>query len=255
MSVSQHQSMPREIARAKAQLPVAYVGMGILEWHGLHNVCGLDGVKADGVARYLADHLGGVVMPPLFWGDHRGEICELVFHPGDFPDLTMDHTLPICAHMGYDKQKLTDNAARGARTGGWRLWEELAVHMMFEMESFDFRCIVAIPGHYPLFAPLDRAIGQYRAQGGTADVYALRDYMAFPGEYSGDHAAKFETSIMMALAPEFVDLSRLDADLTKPNIGVMGDDPRTQACAEYGRAILERFLALVRGHLTDIDLI
>lgn len=50
----------------RTKKPVAYLGLGVLEWRGLHNPLGLDGIKANAVLEYIADELGGIVMPPLF---------------------------------------------------------------------------------------------------------------------------------------------------------------------------------------------
>lgn len=91
---------PAQLRARREELPVAYLGLGILEWHGLHNPLGLDGVKANAIAVHLARQLGGVVLPPLFWGDNREEICELVFDPAVSPWLppgTSDHTGAIMA--------------------------------------------------------------------------------------------------------------------------------------------------------------
>jgi creatinine amidohydrolase len=54
-----------------------------------------------------------------------------------------------------------------------------------------------------------------------------------------DHAAKWETSILMALRPELVDMSRLPTDLSQKLEGVSGDDPRTAALAELGRKAVD----------------
>lgn len=254
--VSQHASLPREIKAEKERMPVAYLGLGILEWHGEHNVAGLDGVKADGIARHFALKFGGVVMPPQFWGDDRDDICELVFKPEIFPqEVSFDHTLPICERMGYDICKLERNAERSRGAGGWRLWIELINHMFFEIESFGYRCIVPIPGHYPLFRPLDRAIEKYRKEGGSCDIFTIKDPMFDETGQAGDHAAMFETSLMMALFPDKVDLSRLDKDLSKPNIGVMGDDPRLYASREFGMQVLGKFDSILENHLKEKGLL
>lgn len=253
--VAQHTAMPREIKAEKERMPVAYMGLGILEWHGEHNVAGLDGVKGDGVAIHFAKKFGGVVMPPLFWGDCRTEICELVFTPEIMKEAEFDHTFPICEKIGYDKGALEANGKRNMKNGGWRLWIELMVHVFFELESFGYRCIVPIPGHYPLFAPLEKAIASYRDQGGKCDIFVIKDTMYDGTKDSGDHAAKFETSLMMAMAPEMVDLSRLDPDRNKPNIGVIGIDPRDNASVEFGNRILVRFDELLKAHLEEIGLL
>jgi len=250
--VAQHTSLPREIKEAKEKMPVAYLGLGILEWHGEHNVAGLDGVKANGMAMHFARKFGGVVMPPLFWGDHRGDICELVFKPELFPQAVFDHTPLICEKIGYQLQDLEKNARRDHENGGWRLWIELVVHMFFEIESFGYRCIVPIPGHYPLFTPLGEVIAKYREQGGRCDIFTIKDPMFSDTGNAGDHAAKFETSLMMFLEPEMVDMSRLDQDTSNLNIGVLGEDPRLHAPQKFGRQVIEKLDGILENHFREI---
>ena len=252
--VEYHKLRPRDLVGRRQQRPVAYLGLGILEWHGLHNPLGLDGVKADAIARYLANELGGVVMPPQFWGDNRNEICELVFDPeysSWLPEGTKDHTHKICREMCLSKSGFQQDAQRSSATGGWHLWEMLMVHTFFQIETLGFHKLVTIPGHYPLFNPLNRAIASYQEQGGKCSVFVLKDTLFSDDGKSGDHAAKFETSLMLALCPELVDLGQLDPDLTEPNIGVLGDDPRLFASKEFGFEILDKFVALTRRFLDE----
>jgi creatinine amidohydrolase len=253
--VEQHTSKPYQIKAEKEKMPVAYLGLGILEWHGEHNAAGLDGVKANGIAIHFAKKFSGIVLPPLYWGDHRGEICELVFKPEIISSAEFDHTIPICEKIGYDKQKLEKNAKRCDLDGGWDLWIRLLTHIFFELESFGYKCIVPIPGHYPLFTPLDTAIEKYKFEGGVCDIFTIKDTMFDETEFSGDHAAKFETSLMLAMYPELVDLSLLDQDRKKPNIGVLGIDPRDNASKEFGIEIIDKFDELLQIHLKEIDLI
>jgi creatinine amidohydrolase len=52
-----------------------------------------------------------------------------------------------------------------------------------------------------------------------------------------DHAAMNETSLVMALRPELVQMERLSKD--RWPVGVGGKDPRKFASAELGKQILE----------------
>jgi len=125
--------------------------------------------------------------------------------------------------------------------GQWKLWEMLMVRTMFQIETLGFRAIVFIPGHYPLFRPLDRAIDRYVQEGGICKMLSLKDSMyAEDGNY-GDHAAAFETSLMLALYPELVNMDELDKNPSMPNIGVIGADPRSHASKEFGQKILLKF--------------
>ena len=246
--VEYHRLRPKDMVKRRTQKPVAYLGLGILEWHGLHNPLGLDGWKANGIALHLAERLGGVVMPPLYWGDDRQEICELVFDPAVSPWLpegTTDHTKDIMETIHLEKPAFLADADRSRQNGGWRLWEELVVHILFQIQTLGFRQIVLIPGHYPLFGPLDRAIAAYKQKGGASSTIVLTDPMYSEALDAGDHAAAFETSLMLALAPDLVDLNELDPDPSIPPVGVLGKDPRQFASREFGEKILAKMTSLI----------
>jgi creatinine amidohydrolase len=245
--VEYHKLRPRELVKRRQDMPVAYLALGILEWHGLHNPLGLDGVKAHVVLEHLANKVGGVVMPPLFWGDHRGEICELVFDPKVvdwLPPGTADHASEICDFMQLSRSRLQEEAQRSDDEGGWRLWEELVVHIFSQIESLGFELIVAYPGHYPLRPRLQNAITAYKSEGGKARVFVLEDQLV--GD--GDHAARFETSLLLYLAPDLVNLNELSED-DDYHLGVMGEDPLKHASKEYGKSIVDQFERIIREQI------
>ncbi len=256
MIVEYHRLRPKELVQRRQAMPVAYVGLGILEWHSLHNPLGLDGLKANGIALHLAAQLGGLVMPPLYWGDNRQEICELVFDPAVSPWLpegTEDHTGAIMAAMEADKTAYRADADRSQANGGWRLWQELVVHMLFQIETLGFKLIVPIPGHYPLIGPLNQAVTTYYEKGGTAEIFVLTDMMYSETGDAGDHAAAFETSVMMAIEPHLVKLDELGEDTDVAPIGVLGEDPRTAASQAFGEKILAKMTELVRERVQQFN--
>ena len=55
-----------------------------------------------------------------------------------------------------------------------------------------------------------------------------------------DHAAANETSLMMALRPELINMNNLPKDLSKKPLGLLGEDPRKHASVNAGRRIIER---------------
>src|SRR5215218_7698357 len=55
-----------EIATAMAEVPLCYLPVGTLEWHGEHAAVGLDALKAHAVCIRAADRSGGLVAP-LYW--------------------------------------------------------------------------------------------------------------------------------------------------------------------------------------------
>ena len=254
MNVEYHRLRPQELVQRRTECPVAYLGLGILEWHGQHNPLGLDGLKAHGVGCHLAESIGGVAMPPLYWGDNRAEICEVVFDPAVSPWLpegTTDHTKSIAREMDIPLSRFKANAKRSTEAGGWKLWEDLLKHMLHQIDSLGFALIVIIPGHYPLFGPVERAVKAYSTETESSEVFVLTDRMIDPDGDSGDHAAAFETSALMAIEPELVDLKALDSDPNTAPIGVLGNDPRTEASVEYGERILDRFVEIANRRISE----
>ncbi|HZG56812.1 creatininase family protein [Paenibacillus sp.] len=258
-----HRMRPERIARARAERSVAYLPLGILEWHGLHNPYGLDGLKAEGFAKRLAGEIGGVVMPTLYYGDNRAEICERhldrdvpratvqwsPYHPAPEGAPTFNPAEAMGAALAVPRDGFARDAERSKARGGWRLWKELVVHTLFQIETYGFEAIVAIPGHYPLREPLEEAKAQYAEEGGRCLVLTLDD-AEFSDDGKGDHAAAYETSLLLATAPETVDLAALDPEPSAPLAGVaLGEDPREKASAAYGERALAAAVRAMRERL------
>jgi creatinine amidohydrolase len=217
---------PGQIRDMIARAPVAYVPVGALEWHGEHNPLGLDGLKARYLCEQAAARTGGVVFPPIFWGAFDTMPFPFTFH------FERRHFAPLV------RQTLDQLAA------------------------WDVKLIVILTGHYPpsLIALLRRECRRFnRRQRRALAIGAPEMVFAHDLDYFGDHAGAWETSIMMAIAPELVDVSVLPAGLTAvprmTDLGVMGQDPKTNASPEKGRAaiarITENLAALVGRALTE----
>lgn len=59
---------PSEFVAAVQERPVAFVPLGLLEWHGEHLPLGTDMLKIYGIVLEVARRTGGVVLPPTFYG-------------------------------------------------------------------------------------------------------------------------------------------------------------------------------------------
>jgi creatinine amidohydrolase len=238
---------PGQVVQRRQTLPLAWLPLGILEWHGPHNPLGLDALKAEEMLCYAARQIGGLVMPPLYWGDHRRSIAEVVFNPAVspwFPQDVPDQTAGISRAMGLPQESFQSGAARAEQLDAWRIWKELLVAMFFQIESLGFRAIAVYAGHAPLRPRLVEAAETYRGLGGAAEVVILD----IPG--GEDHAAIRETSLMLALCPGLANLGELDPASPR-HIGVMGDDPR-KASAEFGWEIVREFTADARRRLSHV---
>ena len=72
--VRYHLLRPEQIVAQRRECPVAYIPLGVLEWHGLHNPVGADGLQAEGLAVLCAQKGGGLVFPTLYYGESRTEM-------------------------------------------------------------------------------------------------------------------------------------------------------------------------------------
>lgn len=198
-------SKPAEYRRMKETVPIAYIPWGAHEWHGVHNPLGLDTMKAHGMCLALCAETGGVVFPAVYCGTHtmkpyRGFDCTLNFSAE-------------CVRI-------------------------LADQYLDQLADEGFKVIVILMGHYGADhqAVLKSAVEDFNARQDKAVAWAFPDYeMTVDDGIKGDHAGATETSYMLFLHPELVDLSRLphrDIELDVDGIG--GQDPR-QASSKLGR--------------------
>jgi creatinine amidohydrolase len=245
MKVQYESMLPGEIREARERKPVAYLPMGILEWHGEFLPVGNDALKAHALGCRMAEKIGGLVMPAFYWADNRSRIAEVVFKPEHFSHLDRDHTTKMMEVYGLDSSAFALEADRSTKEGGWWLFEEVLDHSLHQIESLGFEVIVTISGHYPLIGPANRVAEAYD---GKSRIMSIIGYDLVQDEgYSGDHAAKWETSLLMALRPELVDFEGLKkaTELT----GIMGEDPR-EASVEYGEEAID---AIIRRAEEKID--
>ena len=86
--------LPEELVQRVQEMPVAYLPLGTLEWHGPHMPLGADGIQSKELFVRVAEKVGGVVLPMLFMGPDR------IFHDGGKAFYGMDintevHCTPI----------------------------------------------------------------------------------------------------------------------------------------------------------------
>ena len=143
-----------------------------------------------------------------------------------------------------------------------RFYIELLVHMLREVESLGFKVMTIIAGHYPLLHHANAAC-QWYSLGlpgpPKTRAWACSGYELVKDQIpdAGDHAAKWETSLLMTLRPELVDMSRLPDDPQEQLVGVGGIDPRDTASVEYGkaavRAVVKAITTRSQALLEDIQ--
>jgi creatinine amidohydrolase len=195
---------PGELENAILSAPLAWVPVGTLEWHGRHLPVGLDALKAHALCLRAADVAGGVVLPPNY--------CSILGMR--FP-WTFRQSPAVFARNYFG--------------------------ILVSLKKYGFKSIIILTGHYPpeqglaLMMLSETFSALYRAP-----VVAIPEFaMAEGSGYAGDHAAVWETSLMMELFPELVDAGELEKlsglnyfDLWKK--GIQGQNPAEGASRELG---------------------
>ena len=233
--VRYHLLRPEQIVARRQDCPVAYVPIGTLEWHGLHNPVGTDTLQAEGVAILCAQKGGGLAFPPLYFGESRSEALmeanaadrELIAQKMNLPPENFDpHHQPFPP---------TEQALN---------YHKLLLHILCELETLGFEVGVLVAGHYPLIDHARAAVLQFhqRRYGCPSRMlaWAFVDYKLVEDRYdcAGDHAGGWETSHMLALHPESVDLGVLPPQGGKL-IGAGGRLAPQDSTAAFGRETLE----------------
>ncbi|MBN1126368.1 MAG: creatininase family protein [Sedimentisphaerales bacterium] len=201
---------PGQIEKSQKVCPTIFQPLGTIEWHGVHNVVGVDAVKAHALCVKAAQQGGGVVSPPLY---------------GGVGGLSEPHTFVMDPEDSVYSNLL-------------RPWLE---QLCREMARDGFKAIIILTGHYGAAQQIvvrETAVRMSRALGipvlGTPEYF-----LALDEGYTGDHAAWGETTLMMQLYPETVALSELG---DPPYRGVFGRDPK-EATKDDGKRIAETIVS------------
>ena len=219
---------PSEVKSILKKCPVVYIPVGVIEWHGVQNPLGTDGLKAHAVCCEAALQFGGVVLPTFYQGilgDARG----------GGPD-------------GWDGFSLTSNNNKELEDNIFRIARGLVAN--------DWKVIVGVTGHDPEVQRDAIHNGIQRACEGTKSKgFGVTEGENWEGgasmKYSMDHAGAWETSTMMYAHEESVNLNELkeQMDLTgrtdlekmkmKQPEGIGGWNPLKYASKELGKDIIE----------------
>jgi creatinine amidohydrolase len=221
-----------EIERGRDTVVMAF---GATEQHGPHMALATDRVLGEEMTRRVADALDAFAAPAVPFG------CSS--HHLAFPGTI----------------SLSDATFRG-----------IVLDAVASLIQGGFKRIVLLPSHGGNFAPLAAALNELDAPDGVridaiTDISVLAGVaqhgaeLGVPAGEGGLHAGEWETSMMLAIHPELVDMQRTEpgytgdpveaigalfsqgVDSLAPN-GVIGDPSR--ASAEHGEAYWDRLTEL-----------
>ncbi|MBN1936869.1 MAG: creatininase family protein [Anaerolineae bacterium] len=233
--VRYHMLRPHQIVERRQACPAVYIPIGTIEWHGVHNAVGADTLQAEGLALLCAQRGGGLVFPPLYYGESRIE---------SLMDANAVDRDQIAEQMALPPDNFLPERMPFTATEQVLHYNKLLLHILAEAESLGFRVGVLVAGHYPLIDHARAAALQFNQRAWSKRhgllAWAVVDYLLLTDRYpcAGDHAAGWETSHMMALHGQTVDLSLLPSK-GETLIGIGGRMAPQDASAEFGQEILD----------------
>jgi len=208
--VKYEEMFPFEFKEALENKPIAYLPIGSLEWHGHHNALGLDSLKAWKILELVAQKNGGIVFPPLFLGFDT------------YPDLDIEKY----PNKAYDCYHLEED-----------LLKKLLESYIKRMIHIGFKTIFVLAGHYPNSKIASSIIEKLENQDVKIIVGKEPDFVE---DQNGDHAGKWETSLLMSTFPHLVDLKLMEGKKDRL-LAVNGEDPK-DATKEYGEKMLNKII-------------
>lgn len=211
---------PDELEKAFAACPVVYFPYGLCEPHGPQNALGLDALKAYAIACLAAKKHGGIVAPPDYWHIHE---------VGGYA---------IWAHQTIGQVERSWLTCMPP----WQHFKNVCYHIRMA-DHLGFHVAIFLTGHYgPNWQDLKTLVALLQPHVGTR-LYGLPDFeINKPGfdnddRSGGDHAGKVETSLLWALEPDCVDLSRVTSENAAKRPFAMGAN-----ALEANRCVGERMV-------------
>ncbi len=217
---------PDELEAAFEKCPIAYLPYGLCEPHGPQNALGMDALRAHSVLCLTARTAGGIVAPPEYWHCHEAGIY------GSW----------ACRKIGEARPWLT-------AVPPWIFLKNLCYHVR-AVDALGFQGTVLFSGHsgpHRKDVPVVLNILQSHV---STRIYSLigmgTDQSRFKdGKGMGDHAGRGETTLLWAVEPDCVDLSRLPPpDAPGPHFA-MGEDVESS-----DRRTGEQMVADIVDHLS-----
>lgn len=189
---------PNELNEIIKQSGVIYLPLGTLEWHQKHLPFGVDAYISYFLCKKACKITGGCVIPPLYFGtDREHNIDGKILHG---MDAKAGRILP--GNIYFLKQKFF-----------YKLLKQIASNVAQQ----GFKKLIIVSAH-------SGTAQQETIEQISQEKIDNLKIIVFPGKlFKGgiDHAGKIETSLILSIRPELVDLIKLK----KPYEAMSGDSP------------------------------
>ena len=210
--------LPAEFRLAFEKLPVVFLPLGTVEWHGEHDALGLDALKAHALCIRAAKKSGGIVHPPLY---------------GGMGGLNKPATVKMEPENSWENYLL-------------RPWLE---KMCGEFHRLGFKAIIMLTGHYGHNQQIVvREVATRMTERLQVSVLGIPEYwLALDAGYLGDHAGIGETSLLWHLEPDLVAIDRIKIDPDYGKDGVIESGSSPELGKKYADLIITRLASLAQS--------
>ncbi|MEW6357582.1 MAG: creatininase family protein [Planctomycetota bacterium] len=194
--------LPDEFFAEMARAPIAYWSCAAMEEHGLHMAIGNDYIQMYEVCLRAAQIAGGIVFPPV------------PFAPAYVPGLTREE-------LRRREKELYPPSLWVSR----ELCERLYTELMESMADMGFKVCMALGGHYPADLLLRDIEKKHNGRigdmlfygGGTCEILKEEiEKLHREDPTTGGHGGMWESALVMAVRPDWADLSRSERVVNAP---------------------------------------
>lgn len=210
----------REATERLHQVPIGFLPIGCLERHGDHLPMGLDIIKAHRICCLAAQVIGGVVFPAHFYAGIHGLKPE------------------VHQRLTSERGNLYTDATAKAHL----------LDIIGQTAIIGVKVLVLYSGHYPVSqVEMIREIAEEVSGAGALTVIPFAERMIF----KGDHAGVSETSLMLYLDRNLVDMTRI-AEVNYRDHGWEGENDPLKASAGRGEAEVERVIDYLKAEIEKV---
>lgn len=205
---------PKEFSARLKRTPIVLLPIGLVEPHGQICAFGLDLIKAENICIEAARSSGVIVAPSL---------CYHIHEVGPSARWLHDEVGDVNPFLG---------------SVGPQAFFHFLLHILRSYQNAGFHDAILLSGHGGAHAEDLAMICRLFENAFGLRVKYLTDFDLASPEFKGDHAGKYEVSLLMHLRPDLVDPSRVSLESCYEGNGRLARNPNSvEATPLYGEAI------------------
>lgn len=180
---------PGELLSRLEQFPVAYFPLGTIEWHGRQNPLGCDTIKARELCKSVAQKIGGVVMPSVYYAADKD------FESQEGTGYGMDGISGMVLPGSFYQIDL-------------ELLKKYLINGCANCFNRGFEMVVLISGHNPpIQEEVMKEVSEYFKNKNKKVIYSMEcNCVMDESNRMCDHAGGYETSMMLHYNEELVNM-------------------------------------------------